>query len=148
MNPVDHPHGGATAGGRPSCTPWGVYCKGQRTRGRNKWTNRYIITRAKGQPIFKCVCLGGGCLCCNDLMLNRYRCACSHHAHRNTVSSLTPSLSFTHQRFQNAKKWRAAVELEKKAKSGKKSATPAGPPAHLLGPQLPVWAREKAASSA
>lgn len=27
MNPVDHPHGGKTPGGRPSCTPWGVYCK-------------------------------------------------------------------------------------------------------------------------
>jgi len=57
MNPNDHPMGGATSGGRPSCTPWGVYCKGQRTRFRNKWTNRYIITRKGGQPIFKCVCV-------------------------------------------------------------------------------------------
>ena len=32
MNPIDHPHGGRTDGGRPSCTPWGVYCKGTRTR--------------------------------------------------------------------------------------------------------------------
>jgi large subunit ribosomal protein L2 len=46
MNPIDHPHGGRSYGGRPSCTPWGIYCKGQRTRLRNKWTNKYIITRA------------------------------------------------------------------------------------------------------
>eukprot|EP00201_Polytomella_parva_P023451 CAMPEP_0175040912 /NCGR_PEP_ID=MMETSP0052_2-20121109/1574_1 /TAXON_ID=51329 ORGANISM="Polytomella parva, Strain SAG 63-3" /NCGR_SAMPLE_ID=MMETSP0052_2 /ASSEMBLY_ACC=CAM_ASM_000194 /LENGTH=392 /DNA_ID=CAMNT_0016303271 /DNA_START=41 /DNA_END=1219 /DNA_ORIENTATION=- len=53
MNPVDHPHGGRTNGGRPSCTPWGVYCKGQRTRLRNKPSNRFIITRKGGQPIQK-----------------------------------------------------------------------------------------------
>lgn len=23
MNPVDHPHGGRSNGGRPSCSPWG-----------------------------------------------------------------------------------------------------------------------------
>ncbi len=55
MNPVDHPHGGRTNGGRPSCTPWGVYCKGKRTRLRNKWTNRFIITRKGGVPIEKFV---------------------------------------------------------------------------------------------
>lgn len=27
MNPVDHPHGGRTNGGRPSVTPWGQLCK-------------------------------------------------------------------------------------------------------------------------
>mmetsp|Transcript_50402 Transcript_50402/g.93909 ORF Transcript_50402/g.93909 Transcript_50402/m.93909 type:complete len:376 (+) Transcript_50402:50-1177(+) len=35
MNPIDHPMGGGegrTSGGRPSCTPWGVPCKGFRTR--------------------------------------------------------------------------------------------------------------------
>lgn len=29
MNPVDHPHGGRTNGGRPSVTPWGLPTKGQ-----------------------------------------------------------------------------------------------------------------------
>lgn len=55
MNPIDHPHGGRTNGGRPSCTPWGVYCKGQRTRLRNKPSNEFIITRKGGQPIEKFV---------------------------------------------------------------------------------------------
>jgi len=96
MNPVDHPMGGATAGGRPSCTPWGVYCKGQRTRSRNKWTNRFIVMRKGGQPIAK---------------------------------------------FQNAKKWRAAAERERKAGTKNKRATPAGPPESLLGPALPDWAQ-------
>jgi len=31
MNPVDHPHGGRTKGGRPSVTPWGILTKGFRT---------------------------------------------------------------------------------------------------------------------
>jgi large subunit ribosomal protein L2 len=31
MNPVDHPHGGRTNGGRPSVTPWGLPTKGKRT---------------------------------------------------------------------------------------------------------------------
>lgn len=31
MNPVDHPHGGRTNGGRPSVTPWGVPTKGKPT---------------------------------------------------------------------------------------------------------------------
>jgi len=31
MNPVDHPHGGQTSGGRPSVTPWGKLTKGQPT---------------------------------------------------------------------------------------------------------------------
>jgi large subunit ribosomal protein L2 len=29
MNPVDHPHGGRTNGGRPSVTPWGIPTKGK-----------------------------------------------------------------------------------------------------------------------
>ena len=53
MNPVDHPHGGRTNGGRPSCTPWGVYCKGKRTRRRNAWTNKFIVARKGGQAIDK-----------------------------------------------------------------------------------------------
>ena len=32
MNPVDHPHGGQTSGGRPSVTPWGLPTKGKPTR--------------------------------------------------------------------------------------------------------------------
>jgi len=32
MNPVDHPHGGRTRGGRPPVTPWGKLTKGVRTR--------------------------------------------------------------------------------------------------------------------
>jgi large subunit ribosomal protein L2 len=55
MNPVDHPHGGRTNGGRPSCTPWGVYTKGKRTRKRNNPTNEYILMRKGGQPISKFV---------------------------------------------------------------------------------------------
>ncbi len=51
MNPVDHPHGGRADGGRPSCTPWGVYTKGKRTRARNNPTNKYILHRKGGQPI-------------------------------------------------------------------------------------------------
>lgn len=31
MNPVDHPHGGRTNGGRPSVTPWGYPTKGKPT---------------------------------------------------------------------------------------------------------------------
>jgi len=54
-NPVDHPHGGRTNGGRPSCTPWGVYCKGKRTRRRNKFSNQFILVRKGGQPIDKFV---------------------------------------------------------------------------------------------
>lgn len=29
MNPIDHPHGGRTNGGRPSVTPWGLPTKGK-----------------------------------------------------------------------------------------------------------------------
>jgi large subunit ribosomal protein L2 len=42
MNPVDHPHGGRTNGGRPSVTPWGRITKGQYTR-KNK--NKLILSR-------------------------------------------------------------------------------------------------------
>jgi large subunit ribosomal protein L2 len=38
MNPVDHPHGGATSGGRIPVTPWKKIAKGQSTRRHpNKW---------------------------------------------------------------------------------------------------------------
>jgi large subunit ribosomal protein L2 len=37
MNPVDHPHGGRTNGGRPSVTPWGLPTKsGFYLKKRNK----------------------------------------------------------------------------------------------------------------
>jgi len=34
MNPVDHPHGGNTNGGRPCMTPYGLLTKGVKTRKR------------------------------------------------------------------------------------------------------------------
>lgn len=40
MNPIDHPHGGRTRGGRPELTPWGRRAKGVPTRNRktvSKW---------------------------------------------------------------------------------------------------------------
>lgn len=43
MNPVDHPHGGGegkTSGGRPSSTPWGIYCKGYKTSNKRERTIR------------------------------------------------------------------------------------------------------------
>lgn len=36
MNPVDHPHGGRTKGGRHDVTPWAKIAKGQPTRSRRK----------------------------------------------------------------------------------------------------------------
>jgi len=36
MNPVDHPHGGNTSGGRPSVTPWGRPTKGFKTVKKKK----------------------------------------------------------------------------------------------------------------
>jgi large subunit ribosomal protein L2 len=36
MNPVDHPHGGRTNGGRPSVTPWGIPTKGKPTVSKKK----------------------------------------------------------------------------------------------------------------
>ena len=45
MNPVDHPHGGGegkTAAGRHPVSPWGVQCKGYKTR-RNKRTSNMIV---------------------------------------------------------------------------------------------------------
>jgi large subunit ribosomal protein L2 len=46
MNPVDHPHGGRTRGGRHPVTPWGVPTKGYKTR-KNKRTDRFIVRRRK-----------------------------------------------------------------------------------------------------
>ena len=44
MNPIDHPHGGDTSGGRPSASPWGRLTKGQPTRSKKK-ANKWIIKR-------------------------------------------------------------------------------------------------------
>lgn len=49
MNPVDHPLGGGegkTSGGRHPCTPWGVNCKGHKTRN-NKRTDAFIVQKRK-----------------------------------------------------------------------------------------------------
>ncbi len=42
MNPVDHPHGGRTNGGRNPVSPWGWKTKGLKTRN-NKRTNHLIV---------------------------------------------------------------------------------------------------------
>ena len=42
MNPVDHPHGGRTNGGRQPVSPWGWQTKGLKTRN-NKRTDSMII---------------------------------------------------------------------------------------------------------
>src|SRR5690348_6794605 len=42
MNPVDHPHGGRTRGGRHPVTPWGLPTKGKKTR-KNKTTSKFIM---------------------------------------------------------------------------------------------------------
>ena len=47
MNPVDHPNGGRTNGGKHWATPWGKPTKGYKTR-KNKATDKFIIrSRAK-----------------------------------------------------------------------------------------------------
>jgi large subunit ribosomal protein L2 len=47
MNPIDHPNGGRTKGGKHWATPWGKPTKGFKTR-KNKSTDKYIIrSRAK-----------------------------------------------------------------------------------------------------
>lgn len=42
MNPVDHPHGGRSNGGRHSCSPWGIL-----TKGKFKLKKRKIIYKKK-----------------------------------------------------------------------------------------------------
>ena len=46
MNPVDHPHGGRTNGGRHPVTPWGIGTKGKITR-KEKPSDKFIISRRK-----------------------------------------------------------------------------------------------------
>jgi large subunit ribosomal protein L2 len=43
MNPVDHPHGGRTNGGKQWTSPWGSPPRGKKTR-RNKSTGKFIIS--------------------------------------------------------------------------------------------------------
>jgi large subunit ribosomal protein L2 len=47
MNPVDHPMGGDTAGGRPSVSPWGWPSKGYKTRKKKKASDKFIVKRRK-----------------------------------------------------------------------------------------------------
>ncbi|MFM7083982.1 MAG: 50S ribosomal protein L2 [Hyphomicrobium sp.] len=42
MNPIDHPNGGRTKGGKHWATPWGKPTKGYKTR-KNKATEKYIL---------------------------------------------------------------------------------------------------------
>src|SRR6202034_2484473 len=42
MNPVDHPLGGRTRGGRPPAAPWGKPTRGAKTR-KNKRTTKFIM---------------------------------------------------------------------------------------------------------
>ena len=42
MNPIDHPNGGRTKGGKHWATPWGKPTKGYKTR-KNKATDKFII---------------------------------------------------------------------------------------------------------
>jgi len=44
MNPIDHPHGGDTSGGRPSVNYWGRYTKGIPSRKKSKY-NRFILIK-------------------------------------------------------------------------------------------------------
>jgi large subunit ribosomal protein L2 len=45
-NPVDHPNGGRTNGGKHWATPWGKPTKGAKTR-RRKPSDRYIVSRRR-----------------------------------------------------------------------------------------------------
>jgi len=46
MNPVDHPHGGRTRGGRNVVSPWGKK-EGQKTRNKKKASQRLIVRGRK-----------------------------------------------------------------------------------------------------
>ncbi|MBI3011213.1 MAG: 50S ribosomal protein L2 [Candidatus Omnitrophica bacterium] len=51
MNPVDHPHGGGegkSGQGNPHpVSPWGWHTKGRKTRNRNKYSRRVIVSRRR-----------------------------------------------------------------------------------------------------
>jgi large subunit ribosomal protein L2 len=42
MNPIDHPNGGRTNGGKHWASPWGKPTKGAKTR-KNKATDKFIV---------------------------------------------------------------------------------------------------------
>ncbi len=51
MNPIDHPLGGGegkSSGGRHPVSPTGVPAKGFKTRKKNKYSDRFIVSRKKG----------------------------------------------------------------------------------------------------
>ena len=49
MNPIDHPNGGRTNGGKHWATPWGKPTKGFKTR-KNKQTDKFIVrSRSKSK---------------------------------------------------------------------------------------------------
>jgi len=49
MNPIDHPNGGRTKGGKHWATPWGKPTKGFKTR-KNKQTDKFIVrSRSKSK---------------------------------------------------------------------------------------------------
>jgi large subunit ribosomal protein L2 len=49
MNPVDHPHGGGEGkqgiGLKAPKTPWGKIALGKKTRGKKKYSNKFIVKR-------------------------------------------------------------------------------------------------------
>lgn len=50
MNPRDHPMGGGegrSSGGRPSCSPKGIYTKGKKTRKKHKPSDKFIVKRRR-----------------------------------------------------------------------------------------------------
>ncbi|MDG1890531.1 MAG: 50S ribosomal protein L2 [Verrucomicrobiota bacterium] len=55
-NPVDHPNGGGNGrskggGGRQHLvSPWGLLCKGYKTRNKHKTSNKFILVRRDGRP--------------------------------------------------------------------------------------------------
>jgi len=54
MNPVDHPMGGGegkSSGGRVSCSPWGWYTKGLRTRNRKQFSSKLIMRRRNHEKL-------------------------------------------------------------------------------------------------
>jgi large subunit ribosomal protein L2 len=53
MNPIDHPHGGNTAGGRPSVSPWGRLTKGKPTRSIKKKSSLILINCRQNKRLLK-----------------------------------------------------------------------------------------------
>jgi len=47
MNPIDHPHGGRTSGGRHDVTPWARIAKGKPTRSPRK-PSVFVVMKPKG----------------------------------------------------------------------------------------------------